>query len=325
MKPLVYISRKIPTDGLEELKRHCRIKMHAKRLPPPRSEFLANVKRADAVITSLVEKVDAEVFRANPRLKVLVNYAVGYDNVDLAAAGKYGVPIANTPGDYAEAVAEHALALMLAVSKQIVAGDYFVRAGKYRAWDPLLLLGHDARGKTLGIVGTGRIGSALARIAHKGFGMPIVYHDLVRNQKIEKKYQAKKVSLSILLRSSDYVSVHVPLLPATRHLLGAPEFKLMKRSAYLINTSRGPVIDERALVAALKARRIAGAGLDVFEFEPKLARGLDKLSNVVLTPHIASATFAARQEMARIASENVLDVLVRGRRPRNEIKLTQNF
>jgi len=319
-KPLVYITRKIGQEWLQELGKHCRIKMNPSHTPPSRAQFLANVKKADVLVSSLTERVDEEVFRANPGLKIVANYAVGFDNIDLPAARKYGVPVTNTPGDYAEAVAEHAMAFLLAASRRLVEGDNYVRAGKYKFWDPLLFLGNELRGKKLGIVGTGRIGSWLVKIARAGFGMDILYYDVVRNAEIEKEFKAKKVSLSELLRQSDYVSVHVPLLPSTRHLLGAKELKMMKPTAYLINTSRGPVVDEQALVRALRAKTIAGAGLDVFEFEPSIAAGLAKLPNVVLTPHTASATYFARQQMAEIVTANVLDVLVRGQRPRNEVK-----
>lgn len=293
--------------------------MHAKRTPPTRKEFLRQVKWADGIITVLTEKVDAEVFKTNPHLKIVANYAVGFDNIDLKAAARAGVPVSNTPGDLAGAVAEHAMAFMLNSAKRVLEGDAYVRAGKYKAWDPLLLVGSDVRGTTLGIVGTGRIGSALAEIACGGFGMDVVYYDVVPNKEIEKKYGARKLSLEALLKKSDYVSLHVPLLPSTRHLIGARELKLMKPTAHLINTSRGPVVDEKALVRALKNKTIAGAGIDVYECEPKQAPGLRSLPNVVLTPHIASATFAARTEMAEIAVQNVLDVLKRGKSPRNEV------
>lgn len=319
-KPLVYISRKIREEGLEELKKHCVVKMHNKITPPNRREFLANVKKADAVMTSLVEKVDTEVFKANPKLKIVANYAVGFDNIDIQASKKYNIPATNTPGDYSGAVAEHAMALIMNLSKRVLEGDKFVRAGKYKFWDPLLLLGNDVKGKTLGIIGTGRIGSVLVQIAQQGFGMDIIYYDVVRNAQIEKERKAKFMSLNDVLARADFVSVHVPLLPTTKHLLSDKQFKLMKKTAYLVNTSRGPVIDEKALVKALRNKTIAGAGLDVFEYEPKLVAGLSKLNNVILTPHIASATFAARAQMAKIASDNILDVLVRGVRPRNEIK-----
>lgn len=320
-KPLVYISRKIREEGLEELKKHCLVKMHNKITPPSRRDFLANIKKADAIMTSLAEKVDAEVFKANPKLKIVANYAVGFDNIDIQASKKYNIPATNTPGDYSTAVAEHAMALIMNLSKRVLEGDRFVRAGKYKFWDPLLLLGNDLKGKTLGIIGTGRIGSALVRIAQLGFGMDIIYYDVVRNGQIEKDRQAKFMPLNDVLAQADFISVHVPLLPTTKHLLSDKQFKLMKKTAYLVNTSRGPVIDEKALVKALKAKTIAGAGLDVFEFEPKLATGLSKISNVILTPHIASATYAARAQMAKIASDNILDVLVRHVAPRNQIKI----
>lgn len=320
-KPIVYISRLLNKDGLEELEKNFQIIMHQKRTPPSRKEFLANVKKADALIASLVEKVDEEVFHVGSNLKVVANYAVGFDNIDLKAAAKYGVPVSNTPGDYAEAVAEQAMALLLSVAKRTAEGDRFVRAGKYKAWDPLLLLGDDIRGRTLGIIGTGKIGSFLVRMGRLGFNMQIIYHDVVRNQQVEKNYQARFVPMEELLKTSDFVSLHVPLLPTTRHLIGVKELEAMKPTAILINTSRGPVVDEKALVNALKKNIIAGAGLDVYEFEPKLASGLSKLENVVLTPHTASATHAARREMALIASSNIADVLLQGKRPRNEVKV----
>ncbi|MBI4122460.1 MAG: D-glycerate dehydrogenase [Parcubacteria group bacterium] len=319
-KPLVYISRKLSKEGLDELYRHCRVIMNQKRTPPSRAEFLRNTSTAEAIITVLTERVDDEVFRTSPKLKIVANYAVGYDNIDLKSAARHCVPISNTPGNLAGAVAEHAMALILNVAKRVLEGDRYLRAGNYTAWDPLLLVGNDVRGRVLGIVGTGRIGGALAAIATRGFGMRVIYYDVIRNKDIEQEFGAKKVGLRELLKSADYVSLHVPLLPSTRHLIGNKELASMKPTAYLINTSRGPVVDEKALVSAIKAKKIAGAGLDVFENEPKLTPGLVGLQNVVLTPHIASATVAARREMGEIAAQNVLDVLIRGKRPRNEVK-----
>lgn len=320
-KPLVYISRKLLPEWFAALNKHCVVKMHARREPPARAEFLRAVREAAGLIPTLTEKIDAAVFRAAPHLKVVANYAVGFDNIDLAAAKKYGIPVSNTPGECAGAVAEQAMALMQALTRRVVEGDKFIRAGQYRFWDPLLFLGRELSGQTLGIVGVGRIGAHLAKIARNGFDMKIIYHDAIRNEQIEKNFGAKKVTLAELLRQSDYVSLHVPLLPSTRHLIGEKELALMKSSAYLINTARGPVVDEKALVRALRAKKIAGAALDVFEFEPKPASGLSSQPNVVLTPHTASATYRAREEMARMAADNALDVLARGRRPRNEVAI----
>lgn len=318
-KPLVYIARLLEKEWLKPLYKHCRVVMNQKRTPPARKEFLRQAAPADAIVTVLTEKVDEELFQAATKLKIVANYAIGFDNIDLKAASRQGVPVSNTPGDLAGAVAEHVIALMFVLSKRVGEGDKYMRAGQYQYWDPLLLLGNDLRGRTLGIVGVGRIGSKLAGMATGGFGMSVLYYDVIRNKEIEKKYKAKKVSLAVLLQNADFVSVNVPLLPSTRHLIGARELNLMKPTAYLVNTARGPVVDENALVKALRAKKIAGAGLDVFEYEPRLAPGLAKLDNVVLTPHIASATHAARREMAQIAVENILDVLIRGKRPRNEI------
>ena len=321
-KPTVYITRKIPKEGLEDLYKHCNVKMNTSKNPPSRAKLLSYAKKSDALMSILTEKIDKEVFNANPNLKTVANYAVGYDNLDLKAAKLAGVPVSNTPSILAgNAVAQHAMAMILAISRQLPQADKFLREGKYKAWDPLLFLGGDMNGKTLGIIGGGRIGSALVNIASEGYEIEILYCDVVQNKELEKKFKAKKVNLKQLLNKSDYISLHVPLLPSTKHMIGAKEFSQMKESAILVNTSRGPVVDEKALVNALKSKKIAGAGIDVYENEPKLTPGLIKLTNVVLTPHIASATHAARKEMGEIATNNILDVLIRNRRPRNEIKI----
>ncbi|MBI1961564.1 MAG: D-glycerate dehydrogenase [Parcubacteria group bacterium] len=318
-KPLVVIARNIPKEGLEELYKHCRVHMHRGSMPPTRAQLLSYAKEADALVTVLTEKVDAGLLSVAKNLKIVANYAVGYDNIDLKVAHRAGVYVTNTPGDLGASVAEHAMGMIMVLSKRMLEGDRFMRRGKYHAWDPNLLLGNDVRDKTLGIIGSGSIGSALVKIAKAGFGMRILYNDIVRNKKIEQDYHAKRVPLSQLLKASDAVSLHVPLLPSTRHLIGAKELNQMKPTAVLVNTARGPVVDERALVAALKAKKIAGAALDVFEFEPRLAPGLAKLPNVVLTPHIASATVEARAQMGSIAAQNILDVLIRNRHPRNAL------
>lgn len=308
-KKKVFVTQKIPEKGLQLLKKFFQVKVYPKDQVIPRRVLLKEVKHCDALLCLLTEKIDQAVLGANPRLKVVSNYAVGYDNIDVKAATARGIPVTNTPGVLENAVAEHTFALMLALSKRIVEADSFTRAGKYKRWEPMLLLGTELEGKTLGIVGLGRIGAGVAERARKGMGINVLYHDIKRNKQFEKEYQAKYVSLSELLKKSDFVSLHVPLLPSTRHLIGREELKLMKKTAYLINTSRGPVIDEKALAEALQKKHIAGAGLDVYENEPKINHLLTKLRNTVLTPHTASATVEARTAMSELAAQNIIDVL----------------
>ena len=288
--------------------------------PIPRRELLRRVKGKDVILSILTDNIDAQVFdAAGASLKMVANYAVGVDNVDLQEAKRRGIVVTNAPGpEIAETVAEHAIALMFALAHRIVEADQFARDGKYKGWEPQLLLGTDIIGKTVGIVGTGAIGAAVVRRLYDGFGVRIIYTDVKRNEAIERADHAKFRTLTALLREADFVSVHVPLLPSTRHLIGARELKLMKRTAFLINTSRGAIIDERALIAALKAHRIAGAGLDVFEHEPTIPLALRKLQNVVLTPHTASATIETRQAMSRRAAENIL-AFINHKRPPNVV------
>lgn len=315
-KPRVFITRNLPESGIKLLKKYCTVRIYPHDNIIPRSELLRGVKWCEALLCLLTDKIDKQVIDANPRLKVISNYAIGVNNIDVQYATKQGIPVANTPGRaIVDAVAEHTFALMLAVSKRVCEADRFVRVGKYRGWEPELLLGTELVGKTLGIVGLGRIGSGVARRAQHGMGMKVIYSDVKRNREFEREFSAKFLSLRELLKTADIVSLHVPLLPSTHHLIGGKELALMKKTAYLINTSRGPVVDEKALVQALKRKQIAGAGLDVYEFEPKLAPGLAKQENVVLTPHIASATIEARSEMSLDAAENILAVL-HGRKPK---------
>ena len=319
-KPIVYIARNIPKIGLEDLYKHCEVKMHSGANPLTKLQLISYAKNADALITTVTDFVDKAVLSAGKNLKIVANYAIGYNNIDLKAAKAVGVYAAHTPSmKSASAVAQHAFALLMALGRRLPQSDAYTKAGKYKAWSPVLFLGDDMQGKTLGIVGGGRIGCSLAGYVKKSFNMDILYTDVVCSPQIEKTCKAKRTSLSELLQKSDYVSLHVPLLPSTKHLIRAKELSQMKQTAILINTSRGPVIDEKALVRALKSKKIAGAGLDVFEFEPKLAPGLTKIPNVILTPHTASGTIEAREEMGKMASENVLDVLVRSVAPRNEI------
>lgn len=308
MKQKVFVTRNIPGNGITLLKKHFTVKVAPQNGPISRANLLKGAKWADAVLSLLTDKIDADFLSKNKHLKIVANYAVGYDNIDLAAATKNKIPITNTPGVLTESVAEHAVALMMALGKRVVEADAFLRKGKYKGWNPWLLLGTEFDGKTCGVVGTGRIGALFVKFA-KTLNMHILYTDVNRMPELEQAYDAQFVPLNTLLEQSDIVSIHVPLLPSTRHLINAQNLKRMKKTAFLINTSRGPVIDEKALAVALKKKQLAGAGLDVFEFEPKPVAALLKMPNVVLTPHIASATVEARNEMSMLAAQNIIAAL----------------
>ncbi len=309
----IYITRRIPEIGvrmLQEKGYEVDINPHDRILE--KSELIEYVsgKPYDAVLSLLTDQIDAEVFDAVSSAKIFANYAVGFNNFNLADAKARGVTITNTPGMSADTVGEHTVAMLLALTSRILEGDAYVRAGKYKGWDPMLLMGTDLEDLTVGIVGGGRIGYRAAHILGKGFGMKIAYYDVQRSEPFEKDLGAVFYeNLDELLKVSDIVSLHVPLLESTHHLINAERLALMKPTAFLINTARGPVIDEAALVDALKNKTIAGAGLDVFEFEPNLVPGLAELSNVVLTPHIASSTVKTRDQMAVRAVTNIIDFL----------------
>lgn len=279
--------------------------------PLERAELLEFVKGASAVLSLLTDKIDAEVLTAaGPQLKIVANYAVGFDNIDLPAAKERGVIVTNTPSAaITDAVAEHTFGLILSLTKNILPAFKFIQADKYHGWDPNLLLGTQLLGKTLGIVGLGRIGTTVARMAANGFLMRVVYTGPNRKEDFEKEFEARFLTLEKLLAIADFVTLHVPLTPETRYLIGARELSQMKKTAYLINTARGPIVNETDLITALKGKAIAGAGLDVFENEREINLQLRRLENVVLTPHTASATQEARGEMARIAAENIIAVL----------------
>lgn len=305
----VFVTRKIPEVGINLLKKKYVVKVYPENRIIPRKELLAGVRWCDALLCLLTDKIDKEVIEANPQLKVISNYAVGFNNIDIKSASSKGIPVCNTPGVVTDAVAEHTFALILSLARRIIEADNFTKSGKYHGWDPFLFIGTELKGKTLGIVGLGKIGEGVAERAAKGMGMKVVYYDIRKNLKFEKEFNAKYFSLYKLLKEADVISIHVPLLPSTHHLIGRKELSLMKSSAFLINTSRGPVIDEKALVQALQQRKIRGAALDVYENEPKLAPGLARLKNVVLTPHTASATMEARSFMSELAARNIIDVL----------------
>jgi glyoxylate reductase len=301
----IFITRKIPELGLDLLRKEHEIEAYPYDRIPTKKEIIKGLKGKDGLLCLLTDPIDREVINSEPKLKMIANYAVGYNNIDVKAATEKGIPVSNTPDVLTDTTAEMAWALLFSVARRTVEGDRFTRAGKFNGWAPLLMLGQDISNKTLGVVGTGRIGTAFA-LKSKGFNMEVLYFDENRNEKLEKELGAKKVDLSTLLKESDYVSLHVPLIDATHHMIGEKELQLMKKNAILINTSRGPIIDEKALVKALKEKRIFGAGLDVYEQEPIIEKELLALDNVVLQPHSASATTETRTKMAIMAAENMM-------------------
>jgi len=301
----IFVTRKIPDKGLDLLKKHHEIKVNPNDRVLTKKEIIKGLKGKDGLLCLLTDKIDKEVIESEPKLKMIANYAVGYNNIDINAATKNKIPVSNTPGVLTDTTAEMAWALLFSVSRRIVEGDKFTRAGKFKGWAPMLMLGQDITNKTLGVVGTGRIGAAFA-MKSKGFNMKILYYDKKRNEKLENNLNAKKVELEKLLRESDFISLHVPLIESTYHMIGEKELKKMKESAIIINTSRGRVLDEKALVKALKNKWIFGAGLDVYEHEPKVSEELKKLDNVILQPHSASASIDTRTKMAVVAAENMI-------------------
>lgn len=276
-------------------------------------------KPYDVVLTLLTDKIDRKIFEAAPSVRMFANYASGFDNIDVAEAKKLGIVVTNAPAlSTCVAVAEHTIAMIIAMYTRINEGDRYVRKGKYKGWSAMNLIGSNFSGKTLGLIGAGRIGERVAFYA-KNLGMKIVYTDVKPSEQINNEYNATFFPTpEEVLRYADVVSLHVPLLPTTKHLIDERRLKIMKPTSFLVNTSRGPVIDEKALEKALKNKVIAGAALDVFEFEPKVTRGLLKLENTILTPHIASASMEARIEMVQVATSNIIDFL-EGRIPNNSL------
>ena len=304
----VFVTREIPHAGIDILKKKFIVKIYPKDDAIPRKELEKGIKWCDALLPLLTDKIDSKLMDLNKNLKIIANYAVGFDNIDVKAATERKIPVTNTPGVLTDAVAEHAITLLMSIARRVPESDKFTKQGKYKGWSPMLFLGTELKGKNLGIVGLGRIGSAVASRAVNGLGMKVLYNKRHPDKKFEKRYGAKYVSLPNLMKQSDFISVHVPLNPATRHLIGKKQLGMMKKAAYLINTSRGPIIDEKALVEVLKKRKIKGAALDVLENEPKLSPGLNKLDNVVLTPHTASGTIETRNAMAVLAANNIIEV-----------------
>jgi len=311
----IFVTRKIPDPGLKILRSKHDIEVNPHDRVLTKEEIIKGLKGKDGLLCLLTDTIDEEVIRSEPNLKMIASYAVGYDNIDVKTATEQGIPVSNTPGVLTDTTAEMAWALLFSVARRTVTGDSFTRAGKFKGWGPMLMLGQDVTNKTLGIVGAGRIGTVFA-LKSKGFDMKVLYVSNHTNQILEKEVNAKKVDLSKLLNESDFISLHVPLTKKTYHLIGERELQMMKKTAILINTSRGSIIDEKALVKALKEKWIFGAGLDVYEHEPEITEDLKKLDNVVLQPHSASATFETRTKMAIMAAENMI-VGLKGRIPPN--------
>lgn len=314
-KPIIVFTRRVPGGVIEELSKYYEVRVGNVGVTP-RKKVMKIVKGASAIVSVLTEKIDAEVMdRAGENLKIVSNYAVGFDNIDVDAARERGIYVTNTPSELGDAVAEFAITLMLAVSRKVIDADNFMRAGRYKGWDPNLFLGQDLTGKTIGVVGVGRIGSVIAMRAKKVFDMNILYTQRNRNRDFEKKTKAEYVKLNKLLAESDVVAMAVPLTKETHHMIGRDEFLKMKPNAIFINVSRGKVVSEKALIWALQHKVIWGAGLDVFEDELNIGldwvrrRRLKRRKNVILTPHVASATVGAREEMADMVVESVRKAL----------------
>ncbi len=350
----IFVTRQIPDRGVNLLKSEgyeMVVSPHDRVLK--KEELIDYLKKDkyDAVLCLLTDKIDADILDVAKAqgVKIFANVAVGFDNIDVKAAAERSILITNTPGVLTETVAEHTFALMLAIAHRIAESDRFTRAGKYHGWEPMMFLGTDVSKKILGIVGLGRIGSLVAHHGVKGFGMQVIYYDVKRSEEFEKEFSSPvilsdsegsrgdssalttpqndvpivryRANVDDVFKEADFISIHVPLLATTRHLVDARHLALMKHTAYLINTSRGPIVDEKALVEALKKGTIKGAALDVFENEPALAPGLAELENVILTPHTASATEETRQAMGELAAKNIIEAL-EGRIPPNLVKIS---
>lgn len=306
-KPKLFVTRKIPEAGLSMLVDRFEVEVWPEYRPTPRDVLLQKLTEVEAIVTLLSDKIDVAALNGAPKLKIISQYAVGFDNIDVGEAAKRGIIVTNTPEVLTDASADFAWALLMAVSRRVVEADKYVRSGQWRvAWHSAMMLGKDVSGSTLGIIGAGRIGQAVGRRA-KGFDMRILYCSGSSKPEFEAQTGAKRVDLDTLLREADFVSLHVPLTDKTRNMINAEKLALMKPTAYLINNARGPVVDEATLYAALKNRKIAGAGLDVFVEEPTPPENpLLELDNVVVAPHISSAGYATRDQMAIMVAKNLL-------------------
>jgi len=316
-KPKVYVTREMPERGLRVIKENFDAEVWPEYAPPPKKVIVEKAAKVDALATLLSDKIDAEVFDAAPKLRIVAQMAVGFDNIDLAEATKRGIYVTNTPGVLTETTADFAFALLLAVARRVAEADKYVRTGQWKVgWHSMMLQGRDVYGATLGIVGLGRIGCSIAKRA-KGFDMKVLYNDVVRRPDFEKEYGIEFVDVNYLFKNADFITVNVPLIKETYHLVDEKKLKLMKKTAYIINNARGPVVDEKALYKALKEGWIAGAGLDVFEQEPaSMDNPLLKLDNIVVAPHISSASYETRSRMAEMTAENLV-AFFEGKTPPN--------
>ena len=312
----IFCTHRIPESGLNILReKGYFVDVTEKETPLTRDELLSTLrfKPYDAVIALLTDHIDGEVFDACPTARIWSNYAVGFNNINIEDAKHRGLTITNTAGTSSRAVAEHTVALMLALSTRLNEGDRFMREGKFKGWDPDILIGVDISESTIGLIGTGAIGHEVANILYKGFGVKIIYSDPIINKSIEDEFGAHRYSIEDTLKQADFVSLHVPLIAETKHLINAERLSMMKPTAFLINTARGPIIDEKALVDALREKKIRGAGLDVFEFEPNVTEELLHLENVIITPHIASAREKARNAMSIAVAKNLISFFETGK------------
>jgi glyoxylate reductase len=316
-KPKVLVTRLLPGPGMAFLHTHFDLDVNQEDRAISREDLKRRIRDKDGLVCLLSDSIDAAIIARAMRLRIVANYAVGYNNIDIVEASKRKIPVTNTPEVLTETTADLTFGLLISVARRIVEADRFLRSGRFTGWAPKLLLGTDVFGKVLGIIGMGRIGQAVARRA-RGFNMKVIYHDATRLPiDFEKKHGVRFRSLKELLMESDYVSIHAPLNEQTEELISTKEFKLMKETAFLINVARGPIVDERALVSAVKKKEIAGCALDVYEGEPQVNPGLLSLPNVVLVPHIGSASIEARTQMASIVAKNVESVLIENKRPPN--------
>jgi glyoxylate reductase len=306
-KPKVFVTRVIPEAGLRRIKEQCDAEVWTDQLPPPHAVLRQKVAGCDGLVSLLTDRIDGPLLDAAPRLKVVSNYAVGFNNVDVKAATERGVCVGNTPGVLTDATADMAFCLLIAAARRVVDGHAYSLSGQWKTWEPLGHLGQDLVGRTLGVVGLGRIGQALAKRCRGGWDMKVIYHDVYRNEAAEKALGARQVDLDTLLRASDFVSVHTDLNESTRGMFNAAAFAKMKRTAVLVNTARGPIVDEKALYEALKSGTIFAAGLDVTDPEPPDPNDpLLELPNLIVAPHIASATVGTRDAMAEICANNLI-------------------